>query len=96
MKNLISWRKVTLEINPSILYAFLDYSVRATCPAHLSRLDLRFIILLGEEQNACSSALCNFLYSREILSIVLSFSREVSRTYKWPDFPAVDLPLHTT
>ena len=26
------------------LYAFLDWSIRATCPAHLSRLDLRFLI----------------------------------------------------
>ena len=35
---------------------------------------------------------------REIISvhpfspIVVSFSREVSRTYKWPDFPSVHLP----
>ena len=31
------------------LYAFLDYSIRVTCPAHLSRLDLRFLIMLGDE-----------------------------------------------
>ena len=35
------------------LYAFLDCSLRATCPAHLSRLDLRFLFVLGEEYNAC-------------------------------------------
>ena len=45
------------------LYAFLDFSIRATCPAHLSSFDLRFLIILCEEYNACSSALCNFLYS---------------------------------
>ena len=36
------------------LYAFLDCSIRTTCPAHLSRLDLRLLIMLGEEYNACS------------------------------------------
>ena len=45
------------------LYAFLNCSIRATCPANLSRLDLRFLIMLGEEYNACSSALCNILHS---------------------------------
>ena len=49
------------------LSAVLDCSVRATCPAHLSRLDLRFLIILGEEYNACKchyvtfSILCNFV-----------------------------------
>ena len=38
------------------LYAFLDCSIRATCPAHLSRLDLRLLIMLGEAYNSCSSA----------------------------------------
>ena len=52
------------------LYAFVDCSIRATCPAHLSRLDLRFLIMLGEEYNACSSVLCNFLHSPIILSLV--------------------------
>ena len=45
------------------LYAFHDCSTRATCPAHLSRLDLRFLIMLGEECNEYSSTLCNFLHS---------------------------------
>ena len=31
------------------LYAFLDGSIPATRSAHLSRLDLRFLIMLGEE-----------------------------------------------
>ena len=34
------------------LYAFLDCSIRATCPAHLSRLNLRFLIMLGVGQVA--------------------------------------------
>ena len=29
------------------LYEFLDYFKRATCPAHLDRLDLRCLIMLG-------------------------------------------------
>ena len=48
----------------------LPYALRATCPAHLSRLDLRFLILLREEYNACSSALCNLLQSPAILSLL--------------------------
>ena len=47
----------------------LDGSIHATCPAHLSCLYLRFIIMLGEEYNACSSTLCNFLHSPVILSL---------------------------
>ena len=31
--------------------------MRATCPAHFSRVGLRFLIMLVEEYNACSSAL---------------------------------------
>ena len=53
------------------LYAFLDCSIHATCPAHLSRLDLRFLIKLGEEYNACSSALCNLLHSPVISSLLV-------------------------
>ena len=45
------------------LYEFLNCSIRATCPAHLIRIDLRFLIMFGEEYNACSSALCNLLRS---------------------------------
>ena len=43
---------------------------RATCPAHLNRLDLRFLIMLCEEYNACSSALGNFLHSPVISSLL--------------------------
>ena len=49
------------------LYAFLDCSIHATCPAHRSRLNLRFLFMLGKEYNARSSALCNFLHSPVIL-----------------------------
>ena len=52
-----------------ILYAFLNCSTRAS-PAHLSRLYLRFLVMLGEEYNACSSALCNFLHSPAISSLL--------------------------
>ena len=44
-----------------ILYAFLDSSMRATSPAHLSRLDLKFLIMLSKEHSECSSELCKFL-----------------------------------
>ena len=37
--------------------------MRAICPAHLSHLDLEFLIMLGEEYNACSSELRNYLHS---------------------------------
>ena len=37
--------------------------MRATCPAHLGRLDLWFPIVSGEEYYACNSALCNYLHS---------------------------------
>ena len=51
------------------LYEFLDYSIRTTFPAHLSRLNLRFLIMLGEEYNACSSTLCNFLNYHVVSSL---------------------------
>ena len=54
------------------LHTFLYCSIHATCPAHLSHLNLRFLIMLGEEYNACSSALCNFLYSPVIFASLSS------------------------
>ena len=50
------------------LSAFLDCSIRSTCPADLSRLDLRLLIMFSEEYNACSSAICNFFHSPVISS----------------------------
>ena len=52
-----------LHLRAKTLYAFLKSSMRATCPVHLSRLDLRFLFMLGEEYNSHSSAFCNFLHS---------------------------------
>ena len=34
------------DLPTKTLYAFLDSSTRATCPTHLSRLDLTFLIML--------------------------------------------------
>ena len=42
-------------IMKDVVYEFMDSSMRATDPVHLSRLDLRFLIILGEQHNACSS-----------------------------------------
>ena len=50
------------------LYACLDNSMHATSPAYLSSL-----IMLGEEYNACSSVLCNFLHSTIILSFLAPY-----------------------
>ena len=36
------------------LYAFLDCSIHATCPAQLGSLDLRFLIILGEGPGSSS------------------------------------------
>ena len=37
--------RFTLCFPTKILYAFLDCSLLATCPTHLSRFDLRFLIM---------------------------------------------------
>ena len=52
------------------LYEFLNCAICATCPAHLSHLNLRFLIMLGREYCACSSALCNSLRSPVISSLL--------------------------
>ena len=58
------WPPYTLDMHFWILPDVL------TDPAHYIRLDLRFLIILGEEYNACSSALCNFLHSPVISSFL--------------------------
>jgi len=44
------------------MYTF-TLPIRATCPAHLIRLDLFNRIILVEEYSSLSSSLCNFLHS---------------------------------
>ena len=57
------------DLPSKTLYAFLYCSLHVTYPAHLCHLDLRFLITLGKEYNACSSALCNLLHSPVISSL---------------------------
>ena len=45
------------------LYAPLQSSIRATCPAYLFLLDLITRIIFGEEHISLSSYLCSFLHS---------------------------------
>ena len=85
------------------LYAYLDCSIRATCPAHLSRLDFRFLIMLGEEYNACSSGLCNFLHSPVISSFLvpnifrsISFSNTLNLCSSLKVRDQVSKPYNTT
>ena len=62
------------DLPTNALYAFLDCSMRDTCPDHLSHLDLRILIVLGEEYNACSSELRNILHSLVISSPLAQIS----------------------
>ena len=55
--------------------------MRATCPAHHSCLDVRFQIMLDEEYNAYTLALCNFLHSPVILFLKMLIIKAIIYNY---------------
>ena len=64
------------------LYTFLDSSLRATYPACCGRLNLRFLILLCEEYNIRSLALCNF-FNSPVISTLLGANLFVSTLFPY-------------
>jgi len=50
-------------LTTKMLYAFIFFPMRATCPVHLTFFDLITLIMFGEEQKPQSLSLCSFLQS---------------------------------
>ena len=85
------------------LYTPLLSPIRATCPAHLTVLDLITRTILGDEYRSLSSSLCSFLHSPVISSLlgpIMLFNTLFSNTLRLPSClnvrDQVSLPYKTT
>ena len=52
----------------------LSSPIRATCPAHLIRLDFTTRTILGKDYRSLSSSLCSFLHSRHLVPLRSKYS----------------------
>lgn len=58
------------------LYAFVTFSIRATCPAHLIFHDLMVLIQFGEEYKACPPFCCCVVFNKSKYSPQPLFSHK--------------------